>query len=101
MTIIMTLNLPVSRADLESVSAEINASGPPEGLIVHVATEAADGSRVTDVWESRDAFEKFLQAQLGPAMQKYMAEHNMSPDQTPQPQIDEAFDVVVGLGSRI
>lgn len=101
MTIVMTLDLPVPRADLEAVSAAVNASGPPDGLIAHVAIQTSDGARVTDIWESRDAFEKFLDAQLMPAMQKYMTEHNMSLDEAPQPRIDEAFDVIVGAGSRV
>jgi hypothetical protein len=49
-----------------------------------------------DVWESEAAFGKFRDNQLLPAMQKFMAEHNMSMDQAPQPQLDEAFDVVQG-----
>jgi hypothetical protein len=51
---------------------------------------------VTDVWESQAAFEKFRDNKLMPSMQKFMAEHNMSMDQAPAPQLEEAFDVVRG-----
>ena len=60
MTIVMQLDLPASRADLERVSAEMEThQNPPEGLIIQVATETANGVRVVDVWESQAAFEKF------------------------------------------
>jgi heme-degrading monooxygenase HmoA len=97
MTVLMTMDLPASRADLEEVSASMDThQNPPDGLIIHVATETADGVHVVDIWESRAAFEKFRDGSLVPTMQKYMAEHNMAPDSAPQPQLDEAFDVVRG-----
>jgi hypothetical protein len=78
MTVVMTMDVPVSRADLEAVSAELGThDNPPDGLIVHVATATADGVHVTDVWASEAAFEKFRDDQLVPTMMKFMAEHNM------------------------
>ena len=97
MTVVMTMDLPVSREDLEAVSAALGThENPPDGLIVHVATRTADGVHVVDVWAGEAEFEKFRDDQLVPAMQKFMADHNMSMDQAPQPQLDEAFDVVRG-----
>lgn len=40
-------------------------SGGPGGLF-HWATKTADGIRVTDVWQSRDHFEKFSQDKIAP-----------------------------------
>ena len=40
------------------------AGGP--GLLFHWVTKTPDGTRVTDVWTSKDAFEKFSQEQIGP-----------------------------------
>ena len=97
MTLVMTMDLPVTREDLEAVSADLGThDNPPDGLVVHVATMTAQGVHVTDVWESQAAFEKFRDDQLMPSMQKFMAEHNMSMDQAPVPQLEEAFDVVRG-----
>ena len=42
----------------------------PEGAIFHWVTETAGGVRVTDVWESREQFEAFAQAQIGPYSQE-------------------------------
>lgn len=39
--------------------------GAPGGLF-HWITKTADGMRVTDVWQSREQFEKFSQEKIGP-----------------------------------
>jgi len=39
--------------------------GAPGGLF-HWVTKTADGIRVVDVWESREQFEKFAAAKIGP-----------------------------------
>ena len=38
----------------------------PNGGISHWVTATGDGIRVTDVWESREQFERFAQEQIGP-----------------------------------
>jgi hypothetical protein len=41
--------------------------GPmPEGGICHWVTVTDDGIRVTDLWETREQFEKFAAEQIGP-----------------------------------
>jgi hypothetical protein len=42
----------------------------PPGGIFHWVTETGDGIRVTDVWESREQFERFAQEQIGPYSQQ-------------------------------
>jgi hypothetical protein len=39
--------------------------GAPGGLF-HWVTMTDDGPRITDVWESREAFEKFTEVKTGP-----------------------------------
>ena len=43
---------------------------PPEGLIFHSAGPIEGGWGVIDFWESREAFDRFLQGRLGPALQE-------------------------------
>ena len=43
--------------------------GAPGGIF-HWVTRTDDGIRVTDVWETREAFEKFAQEQIGPFAQE-------------------------------
>ena len=41
----------------------------PEGLISHTAGATDSGWVVLDIWESQEAFDRFLAERLGPAMQ--------------------------------
>lgn len=47
----------------------------PAGAISHFAAATDDGLRVVDVWETREAYEKFAREQIGP----YSAEVGISP----------------------
>jgi hypothetical protein len=49
----------------------LTPGGPiPPGAIFHWAAETADGLRVVDVWESREAYDKFAAEQIGPYSQQ-------------------------------
>ena len=39
----------------------------PDGLIIHTAGETASGLRIFDAWESREAFDRFINEQVMPA----------------------------------
>lgn len=40
--------------------------GTPPGAIFHWAAPSDDGMRVIDVWESREAYDRFAQEKIGP-----------------------------------
>jgi heme-degrading monooxygenase HmoA len=42
----------------------------PEGLIQHVAATDGNGLLIVDVWESEDAFGRFYEEKLGPALEQ-------------------------------
>ena len=42
----------------------------PKGAVFHVAAFSNNGIRVTDIWESADEFNKFVQDRLMPATAK-------------------------------
>jgi hypothetical protein len=45
----------------------LEPGGPtPPGALFHWVTKTDNGFRVTDVWESREAFEQFAQEHIGP-----------------------------------
>ena len=44
-------------------------AGAPHGLF-HWVTKTDDGIRVVDVWDSKEAFEKFAQDEIGPFTQE-------------------------------
>ena len=43
---------------------------PPEGLIFHSAGPIEGGWGVIDFWQSREAFDRFVQSRLQPALQQ-------------------------------
>jgi hypothetical protein len=43
---------------------------PPTGSFFHSAGQTEGGLRVVDVWESQQAFDKFVQDKLGKALQE-------------------------------
>ena len=42
----------------------------PDGLILHTAGQGEQGWYVDDVWESQDDFQRFVESNLGPALQE-------------------------------
>jgi hypothetical protein len=54
-------------------ASPIRADEAPEGLIVHSAGQGEQGYYVYDIWESREAFERFMEEKLGPALQRSWA----------------------------
>ncbi|MDX6573686.1 MAG: hypothetical protein QOC86_2842 [Gaiellales bacterium] len=99
MAIHMTMDLPVSRADIEAVS---NAMGVrddvPDGLILHVAFDLPEGGiRIVDVWESQKHFESFRDSRLNPTLGKVLPERGIEMDgPPPDPQYSEVYDLVHG-----
>jgi hypothetical protein len=48
-------------------SMGLTPGGPtPPGALFHWVTQTDNGVRVTDVWETREAFDQFAQEQIGP-----------------------------------
>ena len=55
----------------DALHGAMNVDGdPPEGLIFHSAGPIEDGWGVIDFWESRGAFDQFVQTRLGPTAQE-------------------------------
>jgi hypothetical protein len=46
------------------------ANRPQPGMIFHCAGQASGGWRVFDIWESQEAYDRFLRDRLGPAFKK-------------------------------
>jgi hypothetical protein len=55
----------------EQVRKDVNWEGNrPAGALFHVASFTSGGLRVTDLWESPEAFARFTEQRLMPAVQK-------------------------------
>lgn len=61
--------------------------GIPEGCIVHVMSPTDTGYRVTEVWESEEAWQRFRGEILTPLLQR------VTGDQSPQQPEPQAFPV--------
>jgi hypothetical protein len=98
MTVLVTMDLPVTRADVEAVAVDLNvAHNPPDGLIVHIATEGENGVHIVDVWESAEHHARFAAERLGPSVAKVSAERGIPMDGGPPDfTIVDAFDLVRG-----
>jgi hypothetical protein len=55
----------MAKMHLDAADAEA-----PEGVLFHWITETDSGIRVTDVWETREQFDKFAAEQIGPYSQE-------------------------------
>jgi hypothetical protein len=64
----------------------------PDGLLIHTAGDSDQGWYVYDVWESKEHFQRFVDAQLGQAM----AELGVGESERPQPQFFPVETLVKG-----
>src|ERR1700691_2148040 len=66
--------------------------GPPAGSqeLFHWVMETDEGFRVTDVWESREAFEECVQGKLRPILQEVGIAH------PPEIQFFEVYNYLAG-----
>jgi heme-degrading monooxygenase HmoA len=67
---------------------------PPQGLIVHTGVETDGGARIVDVWESREAFERFRPSVQAAAAA--VAQRNGIEARPPVNEIFDTFEVVRG-----
>ncbi len=65
-----------STTNYDAVSKALNLDAAPDGLIVHTAGFDHDKGvfRIFDVWESREAGQRFIDEQLTPILERFMAE---------------------------
>ncbi len=55
-------------------------SNPPEGLLFHASGPVDDGWGIIDFWESRAAFDAFLEARIQPAVEAAGVQLQAPPD---------------------
>jgi hypothetical protein len=71
----------------DGVNAELDVgNNPPDGLIFHWAGEVDGKWTITDVWETREAYDRFQEERILPAVQKVSGR---DPTEGPQPSVTE------------
>jgi hypothetical protein len=72
MAIMMIMSWPgVSLEQYDAVKADVNWEGErPVGGVLHATAHDGNGLRITDVWESAEAFQTFVDGRLMPGVAK-------------------------------
>jgi hypothetical protein len=72
MAIEMRQELPgLTREQAEAIAVQVNARArTAPGFIAHASGPMAGGYHVTEIWESREAFERFSDAVIAPLMRQ-------------------------------
>ena len=90
---VLLMNPGGTREQYDEVSRTMFPEGvtqnSPEGLIIHTAGPAEDGWYVYDVWESKEAYERFERERLASAIEQ-VSGGQMSP----QPQFFEIESMI-------
>ena len=60
--------MPISREHYDRVNEQITKD--PEGLILHASAETDGGVLIVDVWDSKEANERFERETLLPALER-------------------------------
>ncbi len=89
MAVRITIELPASIEDYDKVRAA-DDDELPEGMIVHSAADQGGSVKVVDIWESAEAFAKFAEERLGPAVAKALGEGGPQPG---EPQIEKLHNL--------
>ena len=72
---------------------------PPDGMIFHSAGMVGGRVRIVDVWESREAFDRFNDERLMPAIEAVAREAGGPAPEPPQQTFYEAHHVVTRAGA--
>lgn len=81
MAVAVVQEFETTQDDYDSVAKKLDIeNNPPEGMLVHTVGELGDGKwRAFDVFESEDAFNKFREGTLGPAVVEVVGEDAPAP----------------------
>jgi hypothetical protein len=89
MTVVVIQEIEATPEEYDQVNEKLGDT-PPDGGILHSASDLGGGKmKVVDVWESQEAWEKFVQERLIPAI----AEVVPDAPQATQPEILEVHDL--------
>jgi hypothetical protein len=77
MTYAFARTMDTSWDDYERI-AEAIGDEKPEGMVIHLAAPRDGGVTMLDVWESREAYERFRESRLMPAVASVVGEQRMA-----------------------
>jgi heme-degrading monooxygenase HmoA len=71
-------DVPITMEMYQQIRAELGTEAPGE-MIVHVVSQTERGLRYVSVWESKEAWERFRDARLHPAVGRVFARNSFQP----------------------
>ena len=93
----MTLAEGLGVDEYRAVNAALgHEENPIDGLIFHQGIEMEGRIHAYDVWETRDAFDTFMQERLGPTIAATVGEERMMEAGPPEIDEYEVLDYVKG-----
>ena len=95
MAVTMTVTFPGTTEQYDQVQEKTGVGDdPPDGLIIHTCADVGGGNlTIVDVWESQDAYRKFSDERLGPAIGEVIGPPPEG-GQPPQEQFQELYNVL-------
>ncbi|MGH3034366.1 MAG: hypothetical protein ACRDON_07380 [Gaiellaceae bacterium] len=88
----------VTQADYDRVNDALNlGDNPIEGLILHTAGPGPSGWRVFDIWESQEAFGRFVEERLMSAIN----DAGLSEQSQPDPQLYQLYNVYAPAAAEL
>lgn len=87
MTFAFTQDVPIDNTLYQRISAGLG-DDPPDGLVVHIAAEIPEGGlRYTDVWQSEEHWNRFVEDRLHPVVHGLLHEI-FGDDLPPEPELN-------------
>ena len=89
-----TQDLPITTAVYARIMEGVGTE-PPAGCIVHAVVRIDGGLRYIDVWESREACDRFLDERVHPVLQAAFSAAGATPPPEPERAECELIDLNV------
>ena len=92
-------DVPIGWEVYQQLMAELG-DAPAEGLVVHLVLRRPSGLRYIDVWESREARQRFLDQRIHPVLPRLLVQSGIRVQGEPPLDEVEVLDVVRGPRAR-
>jgi hypothetical protein len=94
MSVVVSAIAPFNVDMYEAVTGKVMPSGElPDGCELHIAGPVEEGWRVITVWESREAFDRFREEKLLPAIREVAGEGGPPPL---EPEVNPVHKLITG-----
>lgn len=91
MSVVVTAVTPMPADAYDAITSKVMPGDQlPQGCEAHIAGPVDEGWRVITVWESRDAFDRFREEKLLPAIKEVVGERDVAVE----PEVNEVHRLI-------